>query len=138
MPGSAFFSSADSFTTDSWRPHRSCYSRRVRSDGQRRHRKLDDSRKDGQRTRWRDGPGRRGEACRRGDGAHVEGRQPKDFEKMHVADHWLGVVNLIITDLCVFEVKPGGGLVLTEIHSDATVDEIRAKTGAPFEVKLKS
>src|SRR5436853_821608 len=49
----------------------------------------------------------------------------------------LGVVNLIITDLCVFEVKEGGGLVLTEIHSDATVDDIRAKTGAPFEVALK-
>jgi acyl CoA:acetate/3-ketoacid CoA transferase beta subunit len=38
----------------------------------------------------------------------------------------------------VFEVKPDGrGLVLTEIHSNATVDEIRAKTGAPFEVALK-
>jgi 3-oxoacid CoA-transferase len=48
------------------------------------------------------------------------------------------VVNLIITDLCVFEVKPDGGLVLTEIHSEATVDEVRAKTGALFEVKLKS
>ena len=49
-----------------------------------------------------------------------------------------GVVNLIITDLCVFEVKDGGGLVLTEILSDATVDDIRAKTGVPFEVALKS
>ncbi len=50
----------------------------------------------------------------------------------------LGVVNLIITDLCVFEVKEGGGLLLTEIHSDASVDDIRAKTGVPFEVALKS
>ena len=49
-----------------------------------------------------------------------------------------GVVNLIITDVAVFEVKPGGGLVLTEIHSDATVDDIRAKTGAPFDVALKN
>ena len=32
--------------------------------------------------------------------------------------------NLIITDLCVFEVKEGGGLVLTEIHSNATVDDV--------------
>ncbi|HEY5036928.1 MAG TPA: 3-oxoacid CoA-transferase subunit B, partial [Chthoniobacterales bacterium] len=47
-----------------------------------------------------------------------------------------GVVNLIITDLCVFEVKDGGGLVLAEIHSDASVDDIRAKTGVPFEVAL--
>jgi acyl CoA:acetate/3-ketoacid CoA transferase beta subunit len=38
----------------------------------------------------------------------------------------------------VFEVKEGGGLVLTEIHSNATVEDIRAKTGASFEVKLKS
>ena len=50
----------------------------------------------------------------------------------------LGVVNLIITDLCVFEVKEGGGLLLTEIHSDASVEDIRAKTAAPFEVALKS
>jgi acyl CoA:acetate/3-ketoacid CoA transferase beta subunit len=35
-------------------------------------------------------------------------------------------------------VKEGGGLVLTEIHSAATVDDIRAKTGAPLEVALKS
>jgi 3-oxoacid CoA-transferase len=51
----------------------------------------------------------------------------------------LGVVNLIITDLCVFEVKPGGGLILTELHpgSTVTVDDIRAKTGAPFDVALK-
>ena len=53
------------------------------------------------------------------------------------------VVNLIITDLCVFEVKPngaqggnagGGGLVLTELHPGSTVEDIRAKTGAPFTV----
>jgi 3-oxoacid CoA-transferase len=50
----------------------------------------------------------------------------------------LGVVNLIITDLCVFEVKPGGGLLLTEIHGSASLDDIRAKTGAPFEVALKA
>lgn len=50
------------------------------------------------------------------------------------------VVNLIITDLCVFEVKPSGGLVLIELHpgSAVTVDDIRAKTGAPFEIALKS
>ena len=63
---------------------------------------------------------------------------PKILKKCTLPITGLGVVNLIITDLCVFEVKPdGGGLVLTEIHSNATVDEIRAKTGAPFEVALK-
>jgi len=48
-----------------------------------------------------------------------------------------GVVSLIITDLCVFEVKPGGGLVLTELHPGVTLDDIRAKTGAPFAVALR-
>jgi 3-oxoacid CoA-transferase len=48
-----------------------------------------------------------------------------------------GVVSLIITDLGVFEVKPGGGLVLTEVHPGVTVDDIRAKTGAPFAVALQ-
>jgi 3-oxoacid CoA-transferase len=63
---------------------------------------------------------------------------PKILKKCTLPITGLGVVNLIITDLCVFEVRPGGGLVLTEILSDATVDDVRAKTGAPFEVKLKS
>src|SRR4051812_13088969 len=62
---------------------------------------------------------------------------PKILKKCTLPITGLGVVNLIITDLCVFEVKEGGGLVLTEIHSDATVDDIKAKTGAPFEVALK-
>src|SRR2546429_140377 len=62
---------------------------------------------------------------------------PKILKKFTLPITGLGVVNLIITDLCVFEVKEGSGLVLTEIHSDATVDAIRAKTGVPFEVALK-
>ncbi len=47
-----------------------------------------------------------------------------------------GVVNLIITDLAVFDVKPGGGLVLTELHPGVTLDDVRAKTGCSFEVAL--
>src|SRR5213596_3141729 len=62
---------------------------------------------------------------------------PKILKQCTLPITGLGVVNLIITDLCVFQVKEGGGLVLTEIHSNATVDDIRAKTGAPFEVALK-
>jgi 3-oxoacid CoA-transferase len=45
-------------------------------------------------------------------------------------------VNLIITDLAVFTVKPGGGLVLTELMPGATLDDVRAKTGTPFETAL--
>ena len=63
---------------------------------------------------------------------------PKILKKCTLPITGLGVVNLIITDLCVFEVKPGGGLVLTELHPGATIEDIRAKTGAPFEVALKT
>ena len=63
---------------------------------------------------------------------------PKIIEKCTLPITGLGVVNLIITDLCVFEVKKGGGLVLTELHPGVTEDVVRAKTGVPFEVALKS
>ncbi len=43
-----------------------------------------------------------------------------------------GVVSLIITDLCVFAVNPGGGLTLKEMHPGVSLDEVRAKTGCSF------
>jgi 3-oxoacid CoA-transferase len=63
---------------------------------------------------------------------------PKILKECTLPITGLGVVNLIITDLCVFEVNPGGGLVLTELHPGVTEDDIRAKTGAPFDVALTS
>ncbi len=48
-----------------------------------------------------------------------------------------GVVDMIITDLAVFEVnKRGGGLTLVELATDVYVDEIAARTGAPFDIAL--
>src|SRR6202795_2795628 len=47
-----------------------------------------------------------------------------------------GVVNKIITDLCVFEVEPGKGLVLTELHPGVTLEDVKAKTAAEFRVAL--
>jgi 3-oxoacid CoA-transferase len=61
---------------------------------------------------------------------------PKILKQCTLPITGLGVVNLIITDLCVFEVKQGGGLVLTELHPGVTVDDVRAKTGAPFDVAV--
>ena len=46
-----------------------------------------------------------------------------------------GVVQRIITDLCVMDVTPEG-LVLRELADGVTEDEIRTKTGAPFTVGL--
>jgi 3-oxoacid CoA-transferase subunit B len=48
------------------------------------------------------------------------------------------VVDLIITDLCVFAVdKKKGGLTLTELASGVSLDEVKAKTAAPFETALE-
>jgi 3-oxoacid CoA-transferase len=63
---------------------------------------------------------------------------PKILKECSLPITGLKVVNLIITDLCVFEVKPGGGLILIELHPGVTEEDVRAKTGAPFEVALKS
>lgn len=42
------------------------------------------------------------------------------------------VVNRIITEKAVFDIKPEGGMVLIEHHPEVTVDELTACTG-PFE-----
>ncbi|MGE5565735.1 MAG: 3-oxoacid CoA-transferase subunit B [Parcubacteria group bacterium] len=47
-----------------------------------------------------------------------------------------GVVDLLITDLGVFEVNRGKGVVLTEVAPGVSVDEIKARTEAAFEVRL--
>src|ERR1700729_1097088 len=48
-----------------------------------------------------------------------------------------GVVDLVITDLGVFEVdRKGGGVVLTTLAPGVSLDEIRGKTEADFKVAL--
>jgi len=49
-------------------------------------------------------------------------------------------VDLIITDLAVFEVEKGKGLTLVELHPGVTLDEVKTKTGCEFAVSpsLKS
>lgn len=47
-----------------------------------------------------------------------------------------GVVNMIVTDLCVFEVRPEG-LVLVDLAPDTTLDDVRDNTEADFLVALK-
>jgi 3-oxoacid CoA-transferase subunit B len=50
-----------------------------------------------------------------------------------------GVVNLIISTLGVFAVKPdGSGLILTELAPGVTLDDIAALTGARYEISLKA
>ena len=49
-----------------------------------------------------------------------------------------GVVTMVITDLCVFDVVKGEGLVLKELHPGVTLEQVRAKTGCAFKVALPS
>ena len=44
------------------------------------------------------------------------------------------VVDLIITDLCVFEVAKGKGLTLIELNDGVTLEDVKAKTGCAFTV----
>ena len=43
-------------------------------------------------------------------------------------------VSRIITELCVFDVDFSKGLTLVELADGVTIDEVKSKTGAPFEV----
>ena len=48
------------------------------------------------------------------------------------------VVKMIITDLCVFDLKERGGLVLRELNAGVTVEEVRAKTECGFAVGIST
>ncbi len=58
---------------------------------------------------------------------------PKVLDSCTLPLTGVGVVNLIITDLGVFEVTEDG-LELTEIAPDTKVEDVRARTGASFSV----
>jgi 3-oxoacid CoA-transferase subunit B len=46
------------------------------------------------------------------------------------------VVDLIVTDLCVMAIdRKAGGLTLIELAPGVGIEEVRAKTGAPFEIR---
>lgn len=63
---------------------------------------------------------------------------PKILKKCTLPLTGKGVVSLIITNLCVFEVRPEGGLLLLERRPGVTLDEIHASTGCAYEVAAGS
>ena len=68
---------------------------------------------------------------------HVEkSGAPKLVKRCSLPLTGAGVVDLLITDLGVFEINRGAGVVLTALAPGVTVDEIRARTEAEFEVRL--
>ena len=63
--------------------------------------------------------------------------EPKILPKCTLPLTGTGVVDLIITDMGVFQVdENGGGLTLIEIAPSVTVDDIKAKTEAEFKVAV--
>ena len=63
--------------------------------------------------------------------------EPKILKKCTLPLTGTGVVDLIITDMGVFQVdENGGGLTLIEIAPGISVDDIKAKTEAEFSVQL--
>ncbi|MFK0298784.1 3-oxoacid CoA-transferase subunit B [Brevundimonas sp. NPDC090276] len=60
--------------------------------------------------------------------------EPKILERCTLPLTGQGVVDLIISDLCVFAVdKKQGGLTLLELAPGVTLGEVRQKTGAAFD-----
>ncbi len=58
---------------------------------------------------------------------------PKILKQCSLPITGKNVVDMIITDLCVFEVLPDNeGLVLRELHEGVSIEDVRAKTGCSF------
>ncbi|MFT0891548.1 3-oxoacid CoA-transferase subunit B [Pseudochelatococcus sp. G4_1912] len=64
---------------------------------------------------------------------HTAKGEPKVLKECDLPLTGKGVVDLIITDLAVFEVQPDG-LLLTELADGITLEEVKASTAASFKV----
>ena len=66
---------------------------------------------------------------------HVDKKgRPKILKQCEFPLTGKACVSRIITDLCVFDVDFTNGLTLIELAEGVTVDEVKAKTEAGFEV----
>ena len=65
---------------------------------------------------------------------------PKLLERCDLPLTGAGVVDLVVTELCVIEVtrKTGTAFRLVELADGVTAEEVRAKTGAPVEDALRA
>ena len=69
---------------------------------------------------------------------HVEkSGAPKLLKRCTLPLTGAGVVDLLITDLGVFEISPDEGVTLIELAPDVIVEEVRAQTEAAFAIAVK-
>lgn len=59
---------------------------------------------------------------------------PRILEECNMPLTGRRVVDMIITDLAVFKIKAGGGLVLCELQDGVELETVRGKTGCTFDV----
>ncbi len=64
----------------------------------------------------------------------AKGNAPKILRQCNLPLTGVGVVNMIITELCVMEVKSRQGLVLTELAPGVSLEAVRQATEAKFEI----
>ena len=64
--------------------------------------------------------------------------EPKLLHKCSLPLTGTHVVDLVITNLGVFEVERGKGMTLIELAAGVTLDEVKARTEADFKVGLKN
>ncbi|MOA18883.1 Succinyl-CoA:3-ketoacid coenzyme A transferase subunit B [compost metagenome] len=64
---------------------------------------------------------------------HTARNEPKIVKQCTLPLTGAGVVDLIITDLCVFEVSPDG-LTLVELAPEISLDDVRSRTEANFSI----
>ena len=65
---------------------------------------------------------------------HTQKGEAKILKQCTLPYTALGVVSMIVTEMGVLEFKKGEGFVLTELHPDFTVDQVKAATKAAFTV----
>jgi acetate CoA/acetoacetate CoA-transferase beta subunit len=68
---------------------------------------------------------------------HTQGGAPKILKQCTLPYTAIGVVDMIVTEMCVF-IRSKDGLVLTEINPGYSIEDVKSATEASFQIALES